>query len=85
MDEDESAADLPIPLTQSQAHPHFVAPDERLARQLAADIKGTTPGKVEKEVKRYDADVLTKVIVYANIGLFSGGFIPAFFERLGLI
>lgn len=83
MDEDDS--DLPIPLTQSKAHPNFVAPDEKLARHLAAELKGTSPQEVEKEVKHYDADVLTKVIVYANIGLFSGGFIPAFFERLGLI
>lgn len=106
---------LPIPLTQSKAHPNFVAPDEQVARNLAADIKRTTPTEVEKEVKHYDADgkfpantplsdlmwmgrkltrilfvvarrstVLTKVIVYTNIGLFSAGLIPALFERLGL-
>lgn len=76
--------DLPIPLTQSKAHPNFVAPDEQIARNLAADIKATTPKEVEKQVKHYDADVLTKVIVYTNIGLFSAGLIPALFERLGL-
>lgn len=76
--------DLPIPLTQSKAHPHFVPPDEQLARNLAADVKGTTPKEVEQEVKHYDADVLTKVIVYTNIGLFSAGLIPALFQHLGL-
>ncbi|EST09595.1 Phosphatidic acid phosphatase type 2/haloperoxidase [Kalmanozyma brasiliensis GHG001] len=76
--------DLPIPLTQSRAHPNFIPPDEQLARNLAADVKGTTPKEVEKEVKHYDADVLTKVIVYTNIGLFSAGFIPALFQHLGL-
>lgn len=81
---EDAVQDLPIPLTQSRAHPNFVAPDEKVARHLAADVKGTTPEKVEKEVKHYDADVLTKVIVYTNIGLFSAGLIPALFERLGL-
>ncbi|KAJ9480121.1 Dihydrosphingosine 1-phosphate phosphatase YSR3 [Pseudozyma hubeiensis] len=80
----DSATDLPIPLTQSRAHPNFVAPDEQLARTLAADIKGSTPQDVEQQVKHYDADVLTKVIVYTNIGLFSAGFIPALFQHLGL-
>lgn len=28
--------------------------------------------------------VLTKVIVYTNIGLFSAGLIPALFQHLGL-
>ncbi|CBQ73983.1 related to YSR3-dihydrosphingosine-1-phosphate phosphatase [Sporisorium reilianum SRZ2] len=81
---DEDADDLPVPLTQSKAHPHFVAPDEQLARTLAADIKGSMPKEVEKQVKHYDADVLTKVIVYTNIGLFSAGLIPALFQHLGL-
>lgn len=55
-DADDAPQDLPIPLTQSRAHPNFVAPDEQLARHLAADIKGSTPKEVEKEVKHYDAD-----------------------------
>ena len=82
--EERVGEDLPIPLTQTSAHPGFVAPDEKVARSLAADIKGTGVGEVEKEVKHYDADVLTKVIVYTNIGLFAAGLIPALFERLGL-
>lgn len=80
----DASADLPIPLTQSKAHPTFIAPDEQLARTLAADMKACSPKEVEKEVKHYDADVLTKVIVYTNIGLFSAGFIPALFQHLGL-
>lgn len=79
-----TSTDLPIPLTQSRAHPGFVPPDEQLARTLAADIKGSSPKQVQMEVKHYDADVLTKVIVYTNIGLFSAGFIPALFQHLGL-
>ncbi|SNX86067.1 related to YSR3 - dihydrosphingosine-1-phosphate phosphatase [Melanopsichium pennsylvanicum] len=79
-----ATADLPIPLTQSKAHPNFVAPDERLARTIAAEVKGKSETQVENDVKRYDADVLTKVIVYTHIGLFSAGLIPALFERLGL-
>ncbi|KAJ1022558.1 hypothetical protein NDA16_003547 [Ustilago loliicola] len=53
---ERGAQDLPIPLTQSKAHPNFVAPDEQVARNLAADIKHTSPADVEKEVKHYDAD-----------------------------
>lgn len=83
-DDADDAQDLPIPLTQSKAHPNFVAPDEQVARQIAAEIKGSTFKEVEKEVKHYDADVLTKVIVYTNIGLFSAGLIPALFQHLGL-
>lgn len=53
---EKGAQDLPIPLTQSKAHPNWVAPDEKMARNLAADIKHTTPNQVENEVKHYDAD-----------------------------
>lgn len=53
---DDAPADLPIPLTQSKAHPNFVPPDEHAARHLAAEIKHSTPTAVEKEVKHYDAD-----------------------------
>ncbi|PWY98338.1 hypothetical protein BCV70DRAFT_202119 [Testicularia cyperi] len=84
-DHDAAHPDLPIPLTQSKAHPNFVPPDEKLARHIAADIvapSGDT--NADKEVKHYDADVLTKVIVYGNIGLFSAGLIPALFESIGL-
>ncbi|SPO32626.1 related to YSR3 - dihydrosphingosine-1-phosphate phosphatase [Ustilago trichophora] len=81
---DDSPQELPIPLTQSKAHPGFVPPDEQMARKLAAEITSTSPAEIEKEVKHYDADVLTKVIVYTHIGLFSAGLIPALFERLGL-
>lgn len=83
-DDNDAVQDLPIPLTQSRAHPGFTPPDEQLARKLAADLTSSSPKEVEKEVKHYDADVLTKVIVYTHIGLFSAGLIPALFERLGL-
>ncbi|PWN52410.1 acid phosphatase/Vanadium-dependent haloperoxidase [Violaceomyces palustris] len=36
------------------------------------------------DVKRYDADVLTKVIVYSNIGFWATCLIPAILERIGL-
>ncbi|ETS61780.1 hypothetical protein PaG_03877 [Moesziomyces aphidis] len=56
---------------------------DRLAKSPVAATPAPTAAK-DAEVKHYDADVLTKVIVYTNIGLFSAGLIPAFFERLGL-
>ncbi|KAM5541821.1 hypothetical protein V8D89_004550 [Ganoderma adspersum] len=36
-----------------------------------------------KDVKHYDADVLTKVFVYCGIGIMSAGVIPVMFEILG--
>ncbi|EPQ29862.1 uncharacterized protein PFL1_02535 [Pseudozyma flocculosa PF-1] len=82
--DDGSAADLPIPLTQSRAHPGFVAPDEKAARQLASAIEGAPVAKVQQDVKHYDAEVLTKVIVYSGIGFAASSLIPALFERIGL-
>ncbi|KAH9932312.1 uncharacterized protein B0H18DRAFT_987534 [Fomitopsis serialis] len=48
---------------------------------LAMDV-GEYEAKVEV-VKHYDADVLTKVIVYCGIGMLACGFIPVMFEALG--
>ncbi|PIL27863.1 hypothetical protein GSI_11019 [Ganoderma sinense ZZ0214-1] len=36
-----------------------------------------------KDVKHYDADVLTKVFVYCGIGIMAAGVIPVMFEILG--
>ncbi|KZT00509.1 uncharacterized protein LAESUDRAFT_553458 [Laetiporus sulphureus 93-53] len=40
-------------------------------------------GEKQDIVKHYDADVLTKVIVYCGIGLLACGVIPVMFEALG--
>ncbi|KZT07942.1 uncharacterized protein LAESUDRAFT_677144 [Laetiporus sulphureus 93-53] len=40
-------------------------------------------GEKQDIVKHYDADVLTKVIVYCGIGMLACGFIPVMFEVLG--
>ncbi|KAG9093255.1 hypothetical protein FS749_014775 [Ceratobasidium sp. UAMH 11750] len=37
----------------------------------------------EEKVKHYDADVLTKVVVYMGIGSIATGVIPVLFEKLG--
>ncbi|KAN0059963.1 Long-chain base-1-phosphate phosphatase [Thecaphora frezii] len=52
----EGAADLPIPLTQSQAHPDFVALDEKVAQRLAATVDGSLADKAQSNVKHYDAE-----------------------------
>lgn len=40
-------------------------------------------GKQDEVVKHYDADVLTKVVVYSGIGMLACGLIPVLFEVLG--
>ncbi|THG98896.1 hypothetical protein EW026_g3372 [Hermanssonia centrifuga] len=40
-------------------------------------------GKEADVVKHYDADVLTKVVVYCGIGMLASGGMPIFFEVIG--
>ncbi|KAG9022991.1 hypothetical protein FS837_006056 [Tulasnella sp. UAMH 9824] len=51
-------------------------------------VKVVVPEKEEEEeavkVKHYDAEVLTKVIVYAGIGFVASGLTPVMFEMIGL-
>ncbi|KAI0945106.1 hypothetical protein AcV7_001736 [Taiwanofungus camphoratus] len=51
-----------------------------LRSALGAEESG---GIVYEVVKRYDADVLTKVFVYFGIGVLASGIIPLMFEVLG--
>ncbi|KAG8744954.1 hypothetical protein FRC10_009189 [Ceratobasidium sp. 414] len=48
-------------------------------RQVAPSENGVR----EEKVKHYDADVLTKVVVYMGIGSIATGVIPVLFEKLG--
>jgi len=53
------------------------------ARGKAVVFEASEGGAVEDdEVKHYDADVLTKVIVYAGIGIIATVMVPAMFEAL---
>jgi len=52
-------------------------------RQESARPKALESAKEAEEVKHYDADVLTKVIVYGGIGLIATRFTPIAFELLG--
>ncbi|KZT66652.1 hypothetical protein DAEQUDRAFT_730063 [Daedalea quercina L-15889] len=54
-------------------------PAENTGLGLGVDEYGA---KVD-EVKHYDADVLTKVVVYSGIGMLACGVIPVLFEMLG--
>ncbi|QRW10624.1 dihydrosphingosine 1-phosphate phosphatase [Ceratobasidium sp. AG-Ba] len=54
-------------------------------RGLQMVDRQTTPGEIgirEQKVKHYDADVLTKVVVYMGIGIIASGMAPILFEKL---
>ncbi|EJF56556.1 hypothetical protein DICSQDRAFT_71301 [Dichomitus squalens LYAD-421 SS1] len=60
-----------------------VAMNEKSAKGrpgLSVELDEETGGK---DVKHYDADVLTKVFVYCGIGILAPGVIPVMFEILG--
>ncbi|KAG9316165.1 phosphatidic acid phosphatase type 2/haloperoxidase [Chiua virens] len=44
---------------------------------------GSLGTRATKEVKHYDADVLTKVVVYSGIGIISSEIMPLFFSLMG--
>ncbi|KAI0674656.1 PAP2-domain-containing protein [Trametes maxima] len=68
-----------------------VKPEQGISEKNAATADGRNAqewwseprGKDEREVKHYDADVLTKVFVYCGIGMLAAGAIPVMFEVLG--
>ncbi|KAL9935556.1 hypothetical protein V8E36_005904 [Tilletia maclaganii] len=83
--ENPLGARIPVPLTQSQGR-HNVGlsiPGEDAPDKVAAAIRNK--GSKDADIKRYDADVLTKVLTYSAIGLFGSAWLPVFFEHIGLI
>ncbi|CCL98041.1 uncharacterized protein FIBRA_00035 [Fibroporia radiculosa] len=62
------------------ANPIFHGRGEKSGILLSADESDRN----REDVKHYDADVLTKVVVYSGIGMFACGVIPVLFEAVGL-
>jgi len=59
------------------------SPPSDYKREKAVGFEASEGGKVEDDkVKHYDADVLTKVVVYVGIGVMSYVIVPAMFEAL---
>jgi len=53
------------------------------AREKTVEFEASEGGALEDdEVKHYDADVLTKVVVYTGIGIIATNLVPAMFEAL---
>ncbi|TFY53347.1 hypothetical protein EVJ58_g9506 [Rhodofomes roseus] len=72
----------PIPCVarrRGEGPPRDAYPTEKVGLGLGVDEYGAK----REEVKHYDADVLTKVIVYCGIGMLACGLIPVMFEMLG--
>ncbi|KAK0535977.1 Long-chain base-1-phosphate phosphatase [Tilletia horrida] len=79
-------ANVPVPLTQTQGRQAngLEIPGEHAPEKIVGALKGDgVSGK--KEIKRYDADVLTKVLTYSAIGLVASALLPVFFEHIGWI
>ncbi|KDN52435.1 PAP2-domain-containing protein [Tilletiaria anomala UBC 951] len=76
---------VPAPITQSRpGSPTYVDPiAEKIAEALRLKDKQRRQEKEKNPVKHYDADVLTKVVVYFSIGFHATMSIPVLFERLG--
>ncbi|PCH44674.1 hypothetical protein WOLCODRAFT_139137 [Wolfiporia cocos MD-104 SS10] len=69
---------------QRGAKGRTTGPNSLDARKSQTDLGSEEYGERQDEVvKHYDADVLTKVIVYCGIGMLACGVIPVMFEALG--
>ncbi|KAI9602368.1 hypothetical protein H4Q26_001656 [Puccinia striiformis f. sp. tritici PST-130] len=82
---DSTPTDIPstrhsIRLTQSDAKRHRYDPLVQTQKAPSSDFKQSTT----LPSKRYDVDVLMRLIVYVGIGMLSSGLLPMFFERIGL-
>lgn len=79
---------LKVPVTRpvSQGGPEL--PGDKVANQLAASLskeaKQRQQALEDGDVKHYDIDVLTKFLVYSNIGFFAACMIPMLLAYLGL-
>ncbi|CAD6889489.1 unnamed protein product [Tilletia controversa] len=81
---------IPVPLTQTHGRQAngLDIPGEDAPERVAAALRNTNAdigGLEDPNVKRYDADVLTKVLTYGAIGLFGSALLPIFFEHVGWI
>ncbi|KAI5118596.1 hypothetical protein M0805_004171 [Coniferiporia weirii] len=61
----------------------YLAPAGRRGSIYGGSAGAESTNDEEETVKHYDADVLTKVVVYAGIGILATGPIPIMFEVLG--
>lgn len=80
----ESAYVQPTHALHPALHNRTPNTDERdpLVRRQQSDMsKQQRPAAVSK---RYDVDVLMRLIVYAGIGMLASGLLPLFFDRIGL-
>lgn len=80
---------LPIPFTAPDSSTMF--PDHQMSMKLVEKLskeeeqRSKDPNWSQDDgVKHFDADVLTKVVVYSMIGLFASSFLPYLFCKLGL-
>ncbi|KAK0548549.1 Long-chain base-1-phosphate phosphatase [Tilletia horrida] len=89
--ENPLGVNVAVPITQTQGRqangldiPGEDAP-EKIADAIGKGIHSHPGGQHDTDIKRYDADVLTKVLTYSAIGLFGSALLPVFFEHIGWI
>lgn len=89
------SSSLSVPLTRPAAQGGAELPSDKVANALAANLSNEERVKQQEqaqaaagegaagEVKHYDIDVLTKVLVYTSIGFVAACPLPALFDGLG--